>query len=426
MGSERLPCRTEGCGNTILPATAKANDGYCTPCVQKRRREERDEYSLQNRREVDPYAGIIDVIDIIRVMHTPRAHDPLVIFRPPPKSAEELYSGLNADQAGRLMSLSVEAMLAGRQDFAEDVARSLATLTDYSLDQMLGAWIERNHYWPSIIFRGAGATVRDAVVGALESGKANANHALSALAWIGDSKVQELFRRWETSPPRWRSSLFVSPSQYAHVAGWELRAQVRRNLFHDECWAVTPALPGQASDKSLSLMEEVNQSCPWCERHLVHLFELDLADQRFDFLGVAGDKLPILTCDACTCYGAGFMFSRTSPDGTARLADENKHPDWLPENMSSWKRSPWKGQPVHLHRRRAIQSVDWCMAVTISQIGGLPSWVQDAAFPVCPDCSKTMKFVAQVDNGQFPLHEGTYYAFLCASCRVSATTYQQT
>jgi hypothetical protein len=68
----------------------------------------------------------------------------------------------------------------------------------------------------------------------------------------------------------------------------------------------------------------------------------------------------------------------------------------------------------------------YCMPVSISQIGGLPAWVQDSAFPKCPDCSGTMKFVAQVDNGQFPYHEGVYYAFLCASCRVTATTYQQT
>jgi hypothetical protein len=69
METERVPCRTEGCGNTILPVTAKTNDGYCMPCVQNRRREERDEYIRQNRREVDPYAGITDAVEMLRVMH---------------------------------------------------------------------------------------------------------------------------------------------------------------------------------------------------------------------------------------------------------------------------------------------------------------------------------------------------------------------
>ncbi len=402
MPTERVPCRTEGCGNTILPVTAKANDGYCMPCVNKRRREERDEYIRQNRREVDPYAGITDVVEMVRVMHTRRAHDPLIVYRPSPKSAEELYSELNADRAARLMTMAAEAMRAGNEDFAEDVAKSLATLTDYSLDQMLDAWVERNRFWPSVAFRSAGARVRNAVIGALESGKANANHALSALAWIGDAKVQELFRRWEANPPSWRSGLFVGPAHYANVAGWELGTHERRNLFHDECWAFAPAPEGNAFDNSLRLMHEANQTCPWCQRQLIHLVELDLADERFDFLGVAGEKLPILTCDACTCYGTGFMFSRIASDGTVRLANENKRPEWLPDDVRSWERSPWKELPVCLHHRRAIHAVDGWDAVGLSQIGGLPTWVQDSAFPKCPDCSGIMMFVAQVDNGHFP------------------------
>ncbi len=425
MTTERVLCRTEGCTNTILLVTAKANDGYCMPCVQKRRREEREEYIRQNRREVDPYAGTTDPVEIIRVLHTRRPHDPLVIFRPSPQSTEELYSRLNAEQAGRLMTMAADAMRAGNEDFAEDIAKSLATLTDYPLDLMLEAWIERNHFWPSVVFRSAGAAIRDAVVGALESGTANANLALSALAWIGDAKVRELFREWEASPPRWRSSLHVGPAHYANVAGWELGTHERRNLFHDECWAITPALPNQAPDKSLRLMHEVSQSCPWCHRQLIYLVVLDLADERFAFLGVSGERLPILTCDACNCYGAAFIYSRIAPDGVVRLADENKRPDWLRDDVSSWEH-PWEQVPVCLHQRRAIHAVDGWDSVGLSQIGGLPTWVQDAEFPKCPDCAGTMKFVAQVDNGQFPYHEGVYYAFLCASCRVTATTYQQT
>jgi hypothetical protein len=421
-----MPCRTEGCGNTILPVTAKANDGYCMPCVLKRQREEREDYIQKNRREVNPYTGITDAVEMIRVMHTRRAHDPLIVVGPCPKSAEELYSGLNFEQACRLMTMAASEMRAGNKDFAKDVATLLATLTDYPLDNMLDAWINRNYFWPAVIFRGAAAKIRDAVIGSLQSGKANANHALSALAWIGDTTVQELFHRWEANPPHWHSGLFVGPAHYANVAGWELDGHGRRNLFHDECWAIAPAPADEASDESLRLMHEVDQNCPWCRRKLIHLVELNLADERFSFLGVSGEKLPILTCDACTCFGTGFMFSRIAPDGTARLADENKRPDWLPKDASTWGSSPWKDVRVRLLQRRAIHAVDWCMPVSISQIGGLPAWVQDSAFPTCPDCSRTMKFAAQIDNGQFPSHEGVYYAYLCASCRVTATTYQQT
>src|SRR6185369_7755033 len=115
-------------------------------------------------------AGITDPVEIIRILHTRRPLDPLVTFSPPPKSVEELYSNLDADQAGQLMAIAADAMRSGNKDFAEDVAKSLATLTEYCLDPMLDAWIERNHFWPAVIFRNAGATIRDAVVSGLESG----------------------------------------------------------------------------------------------------------------------------------------------------------------------------------------------------------------------------------------------------------------
>jgi hypothetical protein len=426
MATERVPCQAEGCNNKILPETAKANGGYCVPCVIKRRNQERQEYIRQNRREVDLYAGITDAVEMIRIMHTRRAHDPLIIFRPCQKSQEELYSGLNLDQATCLIKLAASEMRVGNKDFAEDIAKSLATLTAYQLDLMLEAWIEQKRFWPAVIFRGAGPRIRDVIVSVLESGKANANHALSALAWIGDTCVQDLFSQWESKLPRWCAGLHVGPAGYAHVAGWELNANKRRNLFHDECWAIAPAPAVDVSGESLRLMHEVAQDCPWCQRKLVHLVELDLGDERFAFLGFLGETLPVLTCDACTCYGLGFVFARIEADGTARLADENLRPSWMPDDLSSWGRSPWKDIPVRLHHRSAIHATDWCMPVSLSQIGGLPSWVQDSAFPKCPDCLETMMFIAQVDNGQFPSNEGVYYAFLCAACRVTATTYQQT
>ena len=406
----------------ILPATARANDGYCMPCVHKRRREEHEEYIRRNRREVDPYAGITDVVEIIRVMHTRRPNDPLVVYRPGPKSAEELYSELNTEQAARLMTMAAEAMFARDHGFAEAVAESLATLTDFSLDEMLEAWVESNCFWPPVIFRGAGPKMRDAVIKAAQSKTVNRHHARCALAWIGDGGAQDFFREWEGEALSLRPEIVIGSNSYTRKAAWELEGNRRRDLFHAECWAITPG--DRAADAAIDVMGEADQSCPWCKRRLVHLIELNVTDERFTFLNFNGEKLRILTCEACTCFG--FMFSRISADGSVRLADESKRPVRLPEDSSSWAQSPWKGQAVQLHRRRAIHAVDWCMPVTVSQVGGLPSWVQSAEFPKCPDCSKTMTFVAQVDNGHFPTDEGVYYAFLCTECRTAATGYQQT
>ena len=423
MPIERVPCRNPDCGNTILPVTARVNDGYCMPCVHQRRAQEREQYIRAHRREEDPYAGLTDLVEIIRVFHTPRPHDPLIVYRPAPKSLEDLYSQLTAQDAARLMVIAAQALRSGEKDFADSIAKSLATLTSFPLDDMLPAWIQQNHLWPSVVFRGACDYIRDGVANALQSGRANPNHALRALAWIGDATVQKLFQTWETNPPPWRETLFVGPAQYAQVAAWALVAGCRHDLFHESCWAVTLAAPHASPEQSLQLMHETNQTCPWCRRSLTYLIDLDLRDKRFAFFNFPASFLRILTCDVCTAYGP--FFSRIAFDGSARFAEENVRPQYLPEDGSSWERSPWQGQKLHLPRRGPLTAVDWCMPVSLTQIGGLPAWVQSPEFPACLDCTQPMDFVAQVDNAAFPWWEGMYYAFLCAPCRVAATVYQQ-
>jgi DNA-directed RNA polymerase subunit RPC12/RpoP len=61
-----------------------------------------------------------------------------------------------------------------------------------------------------------------------------------------------------------------------------------------------------------------------------------------------------------------------------------------------------------------------------SQLGGHPTWIQDAYYSRCPDCSQRMMFVGQVSNDDVQeLAEGIYYAYACDRCQVSATSYQQ-
>lgn len=425
MSDERIPCIAEGCKNTILPATAKANNGYCMPCVHARKRAEREAYIRENRREVDPYEGLTDPVDIIRVIHTRRPMDPLIVYCAAPKSAEELYAELTIEETARLMELVVEALRNGNEEFAEDIAKSLAILTDYPLDQMLLAWVERENFYPPIIFRGAGPAIRDSIVAYLEAGKPNRNHALLALVWVGDTKVAEVIQHWEDHPPQWTEGLFVGPAVYAHAAGWEPSNGKRRDLIFTDCRAVAPAEQEQSPAPSVHLMRETSQPCRWCKHPMVHLIEIDLRDERFAFLGFSGPALPILTCEVCTCY-APFLYAHISLEGVAQWAPENTPPEGMPEPVEDWEPSPWRNVPVTVTPRRAIHAADWTIPVKTTQIGGHPSWVQDSEYPSCPRCSRTMMFIGQVDQAQFPMHEGIYYAFLCATCRISATSYQQT
>lgn len=95
----RIKCSAERCANTILPVTAKANDGLCAPCLARKRKELK--FIRENKREVDPFAGISDPVEILRRLHTQPEYDPLIVYAPPPKPAEELYAELNKADAIR-------------------------------------------------------------------------------------------------------------------------------------------------------------------------------------------------------------------------------------------------------------------------------------------------------------------------------------
>lgn len=424
MSEDRVKCVNEGCNVTILASTVLKYGGLCGGCSLKKDQAEQAEYIRKNRRKLNPYEGVTDAVEIIRIMHSPRKHDPLVEFAGPPLLANELYGVLDDVQKTRLSAIAADAMRQGDRDIAEEIGKSLATLTDHPLDSMLEAWLDRGHLWPSITFRKAGSRIRDRVVATMQGENADINLVLSALAWIGDSEVERLFREWEANPPLWRSRLHVGPALYAHVAGWELSESQRRKLFHDECLAISVVEPNDA-DPTISLVRKTTERCPWCETQLVHLVELDLRDPRFAFLECTGDVLPVLTCERCTCFTSHF-FARIDDDGSARLHASNTRPEWLPEDLDESEIGPWHAMPVALKPRPAIQAADWCMSLPTSQVGGMPSWVQDTAYPSCPDCQRTMRFIAQLDNENFPFNEGIFYAFLCASCRTTATAYQQT
>ena len=59
----------------------------------------------------------------------------------------------------------------------------------------------------------------------------------------------------------------------------------------------------------------------------------------------------------------------------------------------------------------------------ISQIGGLPNWFhEEAEYPICSGCGKTMMFVGQLDCLEISDCGATFYAFLCPDCQITATT----
>ena len=104
--NERVACRTPGCTGTILSSTAEATGGLCKPCVNRATAEQRRLYIDANRVDVDRFAGVTDVVEVLHLIHRPPPADPLVKLVPYERSLGNLYRGLQTADAERLVSVA--------------------------------------------------------------------------------------------------------------------------------------------------------------------------------------------------------------------------------------------------------------------------------------------------------------------------------
>jgi hypothetical protein len=80
------------------------------------------------------------------------------------------------------------------------------------------------------------------------------------------------------------------------------------------------------------------------------------------------------------------------------------------------------------HPNQAGISLEAIPGQFMHQVGGLPRWVDADLHPVCPECGRSMPFLASVDSGHTPFGPlgfgGTLFCFWCNDCQVSSTKYQ--
>lgn len=61
-----------------------------------------------------------------------------------------------------------------------------------------------------------------------------------------------------------------------------------------------------------------------------------------------------------------------------------------------------------------------------STAGGFAGWIQGAQYYPCPDCGKTMKYLAQIKWESLDFMEGNLYIEICPDCQVISMHHQQT
>jgi hypothetical protein len=380
----RVACKTAGCTRTILAATAARTGGYCMPCVQAKERQQREAHIRANRRNVNPYDGIDDALELLKLMHSPPKPDPLICYALPPRTPAALYAELDSGQIAALVRHAHTLLKKGDTHTAQHIAACLVAFVSADISSVQQELISVEGLQPGFVFHRAAPKIRNLLTQHLARVAGHdrllTDKLLSALAWVGDERVVELFAGWRTEPPSWAADLYIPPYQYAKEAGWELSPDGdRRNLYHEICYPLIRSDAAATPDSAATILTDTN------------LFELDGTSDTLTFLGCR-QHIVVPIADT-TLVG-------DLPRRSLVLADT--------------PRSPWHA---------AIDS----LPTQYSQIGGHPTWIQDAEYPTCGKCSKTMPFIGQISCEDVEANrEGIFYAFLCADCAMTASTYQQT
>lgn len=280
------------------------------------------------------------------------------------------------------------------------------------------------------------------------------NLLLLALAWNGGDQAREQFAAWRANAPSWRSDLYLAPHEYASEAGWELTPDGgRRQLYRTTCYELVAVDEAELtpSTHAAAVATPHETSCGWCGRPLVTLLDIDLRDPRCRFVregppdstdgasGIADDpgasRLRIAHCVWCSSYAT--VYTDVDFHGGSKWSAANGGPGDKPRILEQVGDGLGEVLDDPLPRRLALGAPRrtpfealgrFMLDVNgISQLGGHPEWIQDAAYPLCPDCQRRMVCIGQVaweDINEFA--EGCTYAFLCVQCGKATTVYQQT
>ena len=244
---------------------------------------------------------------------------------------------------------------------------------------------------------------------------------MCCLAMQGDDRALEVFRELEEHPRPWREKLYVDPSVYAHTGGWTFdKAGNRRQLNFDTCY---PLIKGDRSrDKAAQVFRPREDRCPHCKGRVVDILTLDGRDGRLSFLGLDG-IITATCCPNCVAW-ENPAYSRFTLDGGSEAvfpysygAGEEDDSDW---GMEEYANNPYVlgTEPVPLFYGAHFDD--------LSTVGGFANWIQDANYYPCPDCGKTMKYLAQIQWDSLDYMEGTLYIEICPDCRVVSMHHQQT
>lgn len=255
---------------------------------------------------------------------------------------------------------------------------------------------------------------------------------LPSLAWIGDEPVQRWFHTQRARVAGWQSLFNCSADAYTSEGGWELTAQGgRRELTFPVAYQLVDAEVAQSDIEgkdAVAVMVPYDDHCRWCGRRLTALLDLDLRHATLAFLNLDGERLRLVMCEECSLWNhlyfdvdlaGGVRWSAFNAEESQGYLGEEGELLFTPPThrlvLGPRRASPFE---VAVHRGEKDDS----------QLGGMPGWVQDAEYRLCPECHRRMLFVGQVPPEAITNRgiDGVLYGLLCRDCLHSTVIYQCT
>jgi hypothetical protein len=239
-------------------------------------------------------------------------------------------------------------------------------------------------------------------------------HVLYALAMIPCRRTNDFLMASSRVPlPVWAGKLRAPPQDYARDGGWETTADGPRRLYSEEVTAFTRCEKSKTSP--LVPLTPLTEVCRFCGQPLTLVFD--------------GER-KLATCMHCACYQTVFVKSGKSGvlwhKANAPGEFFRQNPEYMACDEDITALFAYGLRPS-AEKRTAIWAANWCAEISYTQIGGLPTAINDIDYPQCPDCGKTMRFAAQLSMDDIEEYgEGLYYFFVCEDCGTAAANYDQT
>lgn len=334
-------------------------------------------------------------------------------YRPEESVAQtrnEQLRSLSVEQFASLEEVLLQKIQSGQEAqiaIAEDVVSDLVIHTSFSVDLLLRTMLQVGYAPLDHLFRAAGPQTEAELLAMLDK-KNRLELVMGALAWIDSEEITARFAHWK------REETIALLDLYMFNAGWELDANYQKRwLFTRSCFGLKAA--SNQIESSVSSIK-----CRWCDRPLYSLSDFPpeyLA--KFFNLATSVHTFTIPFCMYCTLFEPVPMSLRPGSDGkvdfSPRIAVGKRieQPNYKLETS---------GGILHLEiagsMRDCFSAVDSGRSYNLSQIGGFPTWPQDANFPHCVECGQTMLFFMQVESMDFAVlqYEGVYHFFVCQSC----------